>query len=64
MILIRKPCADCSTVYTTHTNSPYDICPVCRAELEDLGINPAHKQPADKGDYVPRFNGMSPFKDK
>lgn len=64
MNLTKRSCADCSSVYNSHPNSPFDICPACRADLEDMGINPVDKQPADKGDYKPRYNGMKPFTDK
>lgn len=61
---MMRTCNDCELKYNCHPNSPYDICPLCQADLEADGININHKQPADKSDYKPRYNGMKPFGDK
>lgn len=61
---MKRSCEDCSAEYTCHVSYPYKICPACLADLEDMGIDPSDKQPADKGDYSPRYNGMKPFETK
>lgn len=57
----KRTCADCGRNYYTSVNSPYDVCLLCLSDLEEAGVNPRQKQPADKGDYRPRYNGMKPF---
>jgi ribosomal protein L37AE/L43A len=62
--LTKKTCADCGRSFHARSDSKRQICIVCEAEHEMAGVNPNEKQPADKGEYKPRYNGMSPFEGK
>jgi ribosomal protein L37AE/L43A len=58
---IRRQCYDCERKFSVPVGSKVYICPVCQVDLEEAGVKPNEKQPEDKGDYKPRFNGMRPF---
>lgn len=58
---VRRECDDCGTPYWARPHASVSICPACVADLQDDGIDPYHKQPPDKGDYKPRYNGIKPY---
>ena len=58
---VKRECEDCGETYYVAPTYPLNICHVCRSELEDDGIDPNHKQPNDKSEYRPRYNGMKPY---
>lgn len=58
----KLECADCGLDYLVLQSYRYDICPGCREELREHGIDPNHQQPVDKGDYRPRYNGLEAWK--